>query len=288
MRSRRVLITGLATHWGGKLAQAIERDPEIETIIGVDAEDPRVELERTEYVRVGTQHALLRRIVMAAEIDTVIDSRLVVDSTAVSAGVAHENNVIGTMNILVRVRGRGLPGAPGGLQVDRALVRLRAGRPGLLHRGHAPPAPAEHQDRARRRRGRGRRLGLRRPPPRRLRRDPALHQRARRRRRHGAHALARPARHPGDPRLRPPLPVHPRGRRRGLPRARGAREPRRDLQLRGRRRARALRGRRPARQAAAAGPAAVGDVTGHRGTAPHRPGHPPRDAQPDALWPRPR
>ena len=109
MRSRRVLITGLATHWGGRLAQAIERDPEVETIIGVDAEDPRVELERTEYVRVSTQHALLRRIVMAAEIDTVIDSRLVVDSTATSAGAAHENNVIGTMNILAACAGEGSP-----------------------------------------------------------------------------------------------------------------------------------------------------------------------------------
>ena len=109
MRSRRVLITGLATHWGGRLAQAIERDPEVETIIGVDAEDPRVELERTEYVRVGTEHALLRRIVMAAEIDTVIDSRLVVDSTAASAGAAHENNVIGTMNILAACAGKDSP-----------------------------------------------------------------------------------------------------------------------------------------------------------------------------------
>ena len=35
-----------------------------------------MELERTEFVRVGTQHALMRRIVQAAEIDTVIDSRL--------------------------------------------------------------------------------------------------------------------------------------------------------------------------------------------------------------------
>ena len=30
----------------------------------------------------------------------------------------------------------------GRLQVQRALLRLRAGRPGVLHRGHAPPAPA--------------------------------------------------------------------------------------------------------------------------------------------------
>ena len=103
--SRRVLITGLSTYWGGRLAQALERQPEIEAIIGVDNRDPKVELERTEFVRVTNQHSLLRRIVDAAEIDTVVDSRLVVDSTVTSPRKAHENNVIGTMNMLAACSG---------------------------------------------------------------------------------------------------------------------------------------------------------------------------------------
>ena len=98
--SSRVLITGLSTYWGGRLAQALEKRPEIEAIVGVDSEDPTRELERTEFVRVSNQHALISRIVRAAEIDTVIDTRLVVDSTVTSARLAHENNVIGTLNIL--------------------------------------------------------------------------------------------------------------------------------------------------------------------------------------------
>jgi UDP-glucose 4-epimerase len=105
MNSRRVLITGLSTYWGGRLAQALEQSDEIEAIIGVDSRDPTLELERTEFVRVGTQHGLLRRIVDAAEIDTVVDSRLVPDSTVMSARDAHENNVIGTMNILAACSG---------------------------------------------------------------------------------------------------------------------------------------------------------------------------------------
>ncbi len=105
MSGKRVLVTGLSTYWGGRLAQAIEADPEVEVIIGVDFEDPTRELERTEFVRVGTQHALLRRIVQAAEIDTVIDSRLMPDSTITTARQAHENNVIGTMNILAACGG---------------------------------------------------------------------------------------------------------------------------------------------------------------------------------------
>jgi UDP-glucose 4-epimerase len=105
MKSRRVLITGLSTYWGGRLAQALEQHPEIEAIIGVDNRDPTLELERTEFVRVSNQHALLRRIVEAAEIDTVVDSRLVVDSTTTSPRLAHENNVIGTMNLLAACSG---------------------------------------------------------------------------------------------------------------------------------------------------------------------------------------
>ena len=48
MRSKRVLITGLSTYWGGRLARALEGDPSVEAIVGVDNVDPSVELERTE------------------------------------------------------------------------------------------------------------------------------------------------------------------------------------------------------------------------------------------------
>ena len=109
MDSRRILLTGLSTYWGGRLAQALEAFPEVEAVIGVDNEEPSVELERTEYVKVGAQHALLRRVVEAAEIDTVVDTRLVVDSSTTSSAKAHENNIIGTMNILAACSGAGSP-----------------------------------------------------------------------------------------------------------------------------------------------------------------------------------
>jgi UDP-glucose 4-epimerase len=109
MDSRRILVTGLATYWGGRLAQALEAFPEVEAVVGVDNEEPQVELERTEYVKVGAQHALLRRVVEAAEIDTVVDTRLVTDSSRTTLGKAHENNVIGTMNILAACSGADSP-----------------------------------------------------------------------------------------------------------------------------------------------------------------------------------
>jgi UDP-glucose 4-epimerase len=107
--SKRILITGISRYWGGRLAQALEAFPDVEAVIGVDNEEPQVELERTEYVKVGAQHALLRRVVEAAEIDTVVDTRLVVDSVVMPSSRAHENNVMGTMNILAACTGSDSP-----------------------------------------------------------------------------------------------------------------------------------------------------------------------------------
>jgi UDP-glucose 4-epimerase len=112
MTSKRILITGLSTYWGGRLAQALEQDPEIETIIGIDRTPPKLALERTEFVQVSDAHSLIRRIVDAAEIDTVVDTRLVVDSIVTTRARAHENNVIGTMNVLAAAAGVGGSGSP--------------------------------------------------------------------------------------------------------------------------------------------------------------------------------
>jgi UDP-glucose 4-epimerase len=103
--SRRILITGLSTYWGGRVAQELEADEDVEAIIGIDRTPPKVELERTEFVQVSDHHTLIRRIVEGAELDTVVDTRLVTDSITTSSRKAHENNVIGTMNILAGCSG---------------------------------------------------------------------------------------------------------------------------------------------------------------------------------------
>jgi UDP-glucose 4-epimerase len=143
----RVLVTGLATYWGGRLAQALEGFEEVEAIIGVDSRDPRMELERTEFVRVSNQHSLIQRIVIAAEIDTVIDTRMIVNSLGASPREAHENNVIGTMNILAACTGSESPVRKfifksstqyyGAEQDDPAFFTERMTRP------HPPASPLE-------------------------------------------------------------------------------------------------------------------------------------------------
>jgi UDP-glucose 4-epimerase len=109
MPSRRILITGVSTYWGARLAQALEGFEQIETLIGADSREPTRELERTEFVKVSNQHSLIQRIVRAAEIDTVIDTRMIVNSLVASPRAAHENNVIGTMNILAACTGADSP-----------------------------------------------------------------------------------------------------------------------------------------------------------------------------------
>jgi UDP-glucose 4-epimerase len=104
---RRVLITGLSTFWGGRVAQALEADPDVEVIIGLDTREPRMKLERTEYVRSDENYSILSRIVKATGVDTIAHTFLVVDSTQMSSRAMHEINVIGTMNLFAAASAKG-------------------------------------------------------------------------------------------------------------------------------------------------------------------------------------
>ncbi|HZM28924.1 MAG TPA: NAD-dependent epimerase/dehydratase family protein [Acidimicrobiales bacterium] len=96
---RRVLVTGLGSFWGGRVAQTLEQDPEVDVIVGLDTREPSVPLDRTEYVRVDENYSILSRIVRATQVDTIVHTFLVVDSNQVPASQMHDTNVIGTMNL---------------------------------------------------------------------------------------------------------------------------------------------------------------------------------------------
>jgi len=97
---RRVLITGLDTFWGGRMAQALELEPDVEMILGLGTNDPKVPLERTEFVRSDQKYSILNRIVRATQVDTIVHTFLETNSIGVSSRVLHEINVIGTLNLL--------------------------------------------------------------------------------------------------------------------------------------------------------------------------------------------
>ena len=85
LMGRRVLVTGLGSFWGGRVAQALEEDPDVDVIIGLDTREPSVPLDRTEYVRVDESYSILSRIVRATQVDTIVHTFLVVDSNQVPA-----------------------------------------------------------------------------------------------------------------------------------------------------------------------------------------------------------
>jgi UDP-glucose 4-epimerase len=100
---RRILITGLASFWGGRLAKVFEEDPSVDVIVGMDTDEPVVQLERTEFVRTDDSYSILARLVRATAVDTVVHAGLVVNSALMPDRRLHEKNVIGTMNLLAAV-----------------------------------------------------------------------------------------------------------------------------------------------------------------------------------------
>ena len=154
--SRRILVTGLSTYWGGRLAQALERDPAVEAVIGVDRTPPKVALERTEFVQVadsaladpphrrggrdrhGRRHAPGRRL-----------------DRHDRARRAHENNVIGTMNVLAACDGPDSPVRKVVFKSSAHYYGCEQDDPAFFTEDDAPPPPAADADRARHRRGRG-------------------------------------------------------------------------------------------------------------------------------------
>ncbi len=104
----RVLVTGVAHSLGGALARRMEANPEVDAIFGLDIADPRVALDRTEFVHADTRHSLLTKLVRGLEVDTVVHCAVLTESRA-SGRTLHETNVIGTMNLLAACSGLDSP-----------------------------------------------------------------------------------------------------------------------------------------------------------------------------------
>src|SRR2546430_2401206 len=70
---KRVMITGVSRHLGGKLARRLEADPEVDYIVGGDLEEPEVDLERTEFVHADIGLTILRFAnVIGSEVETTL------------------------------------------------------------------------------------------------------------------------------------------------------------------------------------------------------------------------
>jgi UDP-glucose 4-epimerase len=101
MGSRVVLITGVSRYLGGRLASALQADPSIDRVIGVDVVPPRQDVGRTEFVRADIRNPIIAKVIASAHVDTVVHMSVI--ATPFGAGgrtAMKEINVIGTMQLL--------------------------------------------------------------------------------------------------------------------------------------------------------------------------------------------
>jgi len=101
LAGRRILIAGIGTHWGTELALRLERDPAVETIIGIDTAPPTADLARTEFLEADIRSPLLARLLPSAEADTLVHAGILwYPEPGKPVRALHDINVIGTLQLL--------------------------------------------------------------------------------------------------------------------------------------------------------------------------------------------
>ncbi|MET9604595.1 NAD-dependent epimerase/dehydratase family protein [Streptomyces sp. NPDC006512] len=97
-----VLVTGAARQLGGRFVRRIQRDPEVERVIAVDAVRPPHRLGSAEFVQADIRQSGIARVLAEHAVDTVV--HLAVTGGGPGAAGARstvkETNVIGTMQLL--------------------------------------------------------------------------------------------------------------------------------------------------------------------------------------------
>jgi len=98
---RRVVITGVSSHWGAELARRLERDPGIEYVGGIDSRPPATDLGRTDFIEADLRSAVLSRLLPATRADTVVHCGILLyPEPGRPPRALHEINVIGTLQLL--------------------------------------------------------------------------------------------------------------------------------------------------------------------------------------------
>ncbi|MDF6043107.1 NAD-dependent epimerase/dehydratase family protein [Streptomyces sp. JH14] len=96
-----VLVTGAARQLGGRFVRRIQRDPDVDRVIAVDAISPGHQLGDADFVRADIRQPAIARVLAEHAVDTVV--HLDVSGKALGAGgrtTVKETNVIGTMQLL--------------------------------------------------------------------------------------------------------------------------------------------------------------------------------------------
>jgi UDP-glucose 4-epimerase len=99
--ARRVLITGVGSYLGTLLAARLERDPGVESVVGIDTRRPKTDLERTELHDADIRDPEIARLIEAAAPDAVVHNKIVRQpGPGMSSRAMHDINVIGSLQLL--------------------------------------------------------------------------------------------------------------------------------------------------------------------------------------------
>ncbi|MFE7905913.1 NAD-dependent epimerase/dehydratase family protein [Streptomyces albogriseolus] len=96
-----VLVTGVARQLGGRFVRRIQRDPEVDRVVAVDAVRPEHHLGGADFVQADIRQPTIARVLAESGADTVV--HLDVTGTPLGGGgraSLKETNVIGTMQLL--------------------------------------------------------------------------------------------------------------------------------------------------------------------------------------------
>ena len=96
-----MLVTGVARPLAGRFVRRIQRDPEVDRVVAVDAVPPEHHLGGADFVQADIRQPGIARVVAESGADTVV--HMDVTGTALGGGsraTVKETNVIGTMQLL--------------------------------------------------------------------------------------------------------------------------------------------------------------------------------------------
>src|SRR5918996_5110110 len=100
-RGKRILITGVSSYLGLRLAKRFEHDDDIEAIVGVDLQEPPVPIGKLDFVPADIRNPLIARVLDSTEVDTVIHTNISSHPSRLGGrSQMKENNVMGTLQLL--------------------------------------------------------------------------------------------------------------------------------------------------------------------------------------------
>ncbi len=115
---RVVLVTGVSTDLGGRVARHLAADSAVERVIGVDVVPPARDLGPVSFVRADIRNPVIAKVIAGQEVDTVVHLSVRPSGGSGARSAAKEHNVIGTMQLLAACQK-----APG---LERLVVRSSA------------------------------------------------------------------------------------------------------------------------------------------------------------------